>query len=130
MTTRDEMTSALKRIVVPDLRRRGFTGSFPHFRRIGETRIDLLTFQFDKWGGGFVAELSKCGLEGVTLPWGEKIPPRKVTARDLHPEDRFRLGSGGPGADHWYRFDGGEPAELAAREVLNDMDAAENWWAG
>jgi len=130
MPTRDEMISALKRIVVPELRRRGFAGSFPHFRRIGATQIDLLTFQFDKWGGGFVAELSKCGPEGVTLPWGAKIPPGKVTARDLHPGDRIRLGSEGPGADHWYRYDGIDPPESAARAVLKDLDAAKRWWEG
>nr|WP_268888411.1 DUF4304 domain-containing protein [Heyndrickxia shackletonii] len=42
------MISALKKIVVPELRERGFKGSFPHFRRIFENKIDLITFQFDK----------------------------------------------------------------------------------
>ena len=61
MPPRKEMIVALNSIVVPVLRHRGFTGSFPHFRRLGTKQIDLITFQFDKWGGGFVVELSKCG---------------------------------------------------------------------
>lgn len=47
------MIRELRKWVVPELKRRGFGGSFPHYRRIDGTRIDLLMFQFDKWGGGF-----------------------------------------------------------------------------
>ena len=39
------MNKALNEIVVPELRKRGLKGSFPHFRRIMETQIHLLTFQ-------------------------------------------------------------------------------------
>jgi hypothetical protein len=49
---RSRMIAALQAHVVPELRRRGFKGSFPHFRRAAAQRIDLLTFQFDKWGAG------------------------------------------------------------------------------
>jgi hypothetical protein len=51
------MDKALKGRVIPTLRQAGFTGSFPHFRRIQGERTDLITFQFDKWGGGFVIEI-------------------------------------------------------------------------
>ncbi|MEX2174453.1 MAG: DUF4304 domain-containing protein [Pirellulaceae bacterium] len=37
----------------------GFRGSFPHFRRVGGRRIDLLTFQFSMFGGQFVVEVGK-----------------------------------------------------------------------
>lgn len=60
------MDDALKAVVVPALRLRGFMGTFPHFRRIGECGIDLLTFQFDKWGGGFVVEIAYCAGHGFT----------------------------------------------------------------
>ncbi len=129
MPTREEMIAVLKSIVVPVLRRSGFTGSFPHLRRLGEKQIDLITFQFDKWGGGFVVEISKCGTDGVTMSWGEKIPPKKITAHDLHPRDRFRLGCKGPGTDHWYRYDSGNSPESVAREVVQQLDNAEKWWA-
>jgi hypothetical protein len=35
------MKAALKAELVPALRKRGFTGSFPHFRRIAEPTIAL-----------------------------------------------------------------------------------------
>jgi uncharacterized protein DUF4304 len=56
--SRDKMIDALRRVIVPTLRNMGFTGSFPHFRRIRETRIDLLTFQFNRSGGSFVVEVA------------------------------------------------------------------------
>lgn len=124
------MIAVLKSIVVPALRQRGFTGSFPHLRRLGTNQIDLVTFQFDKWGGGFVVEISRCGPDGVTTPWGDKIPPRKVTAHDLNPRDRLRLGCEDPSADHWYRYDGGKTLESVAQEVLLQLEKAEKWWAG
>ena len=130
MPKRQEMIAVLKTFVVPALRQRGFTGSFPHLRRLGAKQIDLMTFQFDKWGGGFVVEISKCGTNGVTMSWGEKIPPNKVTAHDLHPRDRFRLGCEGPDTDNWYRYDSGKTLESVAMEVIQHLEKAEKWWAG
>jgi Domain of unknown function (DUF4304) len=51
---RQLMEQALKAYVVPVLREHGFAGSLPHFRRLRSDCVDLLTFQFDKNGGGFV----------------------------------------------------------------------------
>jgi hypothetical protein len=130
MPAREEMIAALKSIVVPALRHRGFKGSFPHFRRLGAKQIDLITFQFDKWGGGFVVEISKCGTDGVTMPWGENIPPRKVTAHDMNPRDRLRLGCEGPSTENWYRYDRGNSPDSLAQEVAQQLDKAEKWWAG
>jgi hypothetical protein len=48
------MIKLLKGIFIPLLRDRNFKGSFPHFRRTENGRTNLLTFQFDKNGGGFV----------------------------------------------------------------------------
>jgi hypothetical protein len=130
MPARKEMIAVLKRIVVTALRHRGFTGSFPHFRRLGSKQIDLISFQFDKWGGGFVVEISKCGTDGVTMPWGERISSKKITAHDLHPKDRFRLGCEGPSTEDWYRYDSGNTLESVAHEVAQQLDKAEKWWAG
>jgi len=58
--SRDKMMEALHRVVVPMLRDMGFTGSFPHFRRVHDTQIDVLTFQFNRWGGSFVVEVAFC----------------------------------------------------------------------
>ena len=75
---REKMIAALKEHVVSALKSRGFKGSFPHFWRITESGIHLLTFQFDKWGGGFVVEVASCSPEGVTMHWGKQISPAKV----------------------------------------------------
>ncbi|MEY8738422.1 DUF4304 domain-containing protein [Bacillales bacterium AN1005] len=55
---RKKMDNALKQVVIPTLREQGFKGSLPHFRRINENNIDLITFQFNKWGGSFIVELA------------------------------------------------------------------------
>lgn len=123
------MIMVLKSVVVPKIREKGFAGSFPHYRRIRSGQIDLMSFQFDKWGGGFVVEISKCGPEGVTMAWGEKIPAKKVTAQHLNPNDRLRLGCAGPSTDHWYRYDRGKAPDVVAQEVVNKLDDAEEWWA-
>jgi uncharacterized protein DUF4304 len=124
------MESALLEILAPALRKRGFKGSLPHFRRIHDARVDLLTVQFDRHGGGFIVEISMCGSGGVTTSWGKQIPASKVTAHDLHPNERHRLGSPAPGVDgRWYRFDDGTPADDVARALVAHLEEADQWWA-
>ncbi|OMC81588.1 hypothetical protein BK128_21685 [Viridibacillus sp. FSL H7-0596] len=119
------MVSSLKKIVIPILREKGFKGSFPHFRRIKENKIDLLTFQFDKYGGGFVIEVAVCPPDGVTHDWGKKVPSNKVTAHDLY--NRLRLNGG-----EWFRYDAPSSDEgifdILANGVLNCIPEAENYW--
>ncbi len=69
-SSRSEMQQSLKERVIPVLREKGFKGYFPHFRRIVGGQVHLLTFQFDKWGGGFVIEIAHCAAEGFTNSWG------------------------------------------------------------
>jgi hypothetical protein len=133
--SRTKMIEALKEVVIPSLRDRGFQGSFPHFRRISDREIDLLSFQFDKWGGGFVIEISRCAGSGITTHWGERIPPDKVRAIDSHPDQRHRVQPGkGGSTDDWFRFDQKSilPSDgrfgRVARSVLPYLDEAEAWW--
>jgi hypothetical protein len=63
---RTDMDAALMRIVVPDLRRRGFTGSLPRLRRRQPGHIDLISFQFHSGGGSFVVEVAQCPPTGHT----------------------------------------------------------------
>ena len=86
---REKIDAALKEHVVPVLRSMGFKGSFPHFRRNTGQQIDLLTFQFDKHGGGFVVEVAVSPTEGVTLHWGEQIPAAKWSPRICIPINAF-----------------------------------------
>ena len=126
---RDEMVLSVKGLFVPALRERGFKGSLPHFRRPMKERIDLLTIQFDKWGGGFVIEISNCAPEGIIMPWGEHIPPGRVKAWDVNPTNRPRLGSPMPGEDgHWFRFDDGTRTDEVAQLAVSYLREAEQWW--
>jgi hypothetical protein len=129
----EKMIEKLKEHVVPVLKARGFKGSFPHFRRITDTGIHLLTFQFDKWGGGFAVEIAACPPQGVTMHWGKQIPPTKVTSQ--HVSRRQRLGTSDDKTDHWFRYDKrgllsfNDPYERTAREVLPYIDGqAETYW--
>ncbi|MDF7800823.1 DUF4304 domain-containing protein [Pontiellaceae bacterium B1224] len=105
MNDRDSINSALKRIVIPELRKQGFKGSLPHFRRITD-HVDLLSFQFNKYGGGFVVEVAKGDCDDFTTYWGKYIPANKLSAWDLHPDNRTRLKPNqGSGIDCWFRYD-------------------------
>jgi hypothetical protein len=129
----EKMIAALKEIVVTCLREQGFKGSFPHFRRAGKDKVDLLTFQFDKWGGGFVIEISKCPPDGMTTSWGKYIPPNRVTAWDMHPNDRVRLQPRtGSSTMDWFRYDHSDRGEdifdETARAVLPFLEIAKDYW--
>ena len=141
---RTRMMAAFKSRFVPALRERGFVGAFPHFRRPRPERLDLLTVQFNKYGGSFVVELGRCGPEGLTEgPWQdlpvEKInvghlfhERRRLTPRDLH--------KGWRGAE-WFEFgpantDDPEPAgpqddyDALADQTLKAFDeVGESWLA-
>lgn len=127
--SREAVIEFLKQQIIPDLRQRGFKGSFPHYRRPSQDRIDLLTFQFDKWGGGFVVELAVCPPEGATTSWGKFIPPSKVTAYDVN--IRLRLGAESEQSDSWFRYDEPQSSlEQIAQRILTLLDTqAEEWWS-
>jgi hypothetical protein len=123
------MIATLKIIVIPVLRNFGFRGSFPHFRRITDNRIDLLTFQFSRWGGEFVVEIATSPSTGVRMYWGEEIPPNKVTAH--HISKRHRLGAKTANIDYWFKFNDMTAEDeyvSVAKEVLSHLPDAEIWW--
>jgi hypothetical protein len=104
--SRDKMIEALRRVVVPTLRDMRFIGSFPHFRRIRDTQIDLLSFQFNRWGGSFVVEVAFCEPAGWTHRLGRHVSPQQVRVHDVTPKQRLRLGSHPPKqADYWFHFE-------------------------
>lgn len=58
MTNRQIMQAALKKHTFPVLAARGFTGTYPNFRRSCHHCIELISFQTNKWGGSFTIEVS------------------------------------------------------------------------
>ena len=129
------MRKALQELVVPVLRRHGFKGSFPHFRRATSNRIDVLHFQFDKYGGGFAVNIGKCPPEGTTDSEGYHTPPKKVTIANVPMDDFLRLGGKSEQDDHWFRYDTTlffTPLRIfrnLAKQVIPPIETeAETWW--
>ena len=104
---RKEMVKNLSDIVISVLRQKGFKGSFPHFRRLTPNIINLLTFQFDRSGGGFVIEITNCQPYGFTTSWGTKIEPNKLTAQDLFNRKRIQsnMDTTSSLTEDWFRYD-------------------------
>jgi hypothetical protein len=74
----DEARRVLKSTVIPALRERGFTGSFPHFSRRHEERIDLLSFQFSQFGPDLYIEIASGKPHGAKLSDGSVISSAKM----------------------------------------------------
>ena len=133
---RKEMVKNLSDIVIPVLRQKDFKGSFPHFRRLTTDRINLLTFQFDRNGGGFVIEITNCQPNGFTTSWGTKIEPNKLTAHDLFNRKRIQsnMDTTSSLTDDWFRYDKkylfgfGDIYKKVCKDVLSKLDIAEDYW--
>lgn len=112
---RKEMERALKEAFIPELRKRGFKGSMPHFRRILQNRVDYLTIQFYSAGGGFVVEIAKSGPNGVENGFGSELPVEKLSVQYFG--KRLRLGSIPEQgiADYWFEF--GQKSYEKARPI-------------
>lgn len=108
------MIAEVQKVVLPALREAGFKGTFPHLRRPLPEFIDLITFQFDKWGGGLIVEIARSHVGGETAAWGAPVSPKVIKAWDIHPRHRKRIRARpGSGRDAWFRFDLNTPIELA-----------------
>jgi len=122
----DVVRDSLKRVVVPSLRSRGFRGSFPHFARKLESRIDLLNFQFSLYSPSLYVNIGQCGPDGVVLGSGVRYTPDKV--RCHHTSLQRRLSGKGESWD----FEEGEIRSVAdsiSARIVCLLDAqAEPWW--
>ncbi len=127
------MIATLKAVVVPALRAKGFSGSFPHFRRIRAAQIDLLNFQFSMFGPSFCVNLHACPPSGYTDYSGKHTPPNKVTVTHVGGTLPRRLGSKPPKqTDHWFSSDSTSDEVLTdtALEVLSLINSqAEEFWS-
>ncbi|MBP0581647.1 DUF4304 domain-containing protein [Labrys sp. LIt4] len=112
------MDSELRAVAVPWFKSCGFTGTLPHFRRKSASFTDLLTFQFDRHGGGFVIEIARCPSDGIVTSWGKAIPASKATAWNVHPSCRLRIQAwDSAGTDGWFRFDRDTPEAITALAI-------------
>ena len=98
--TREHIDAELKRLVVPEVRRLGFKGSYPHFHRDRDGHLDLATVQFNSAGGKFVLELSDADRDRKNVYIYKETPTSKL--RVSQTTNRVRLGSTVPHNDHWF----------------------------
>ena len=89
---RDQMMAALKNAFVPMLREKGFVGSFPHFRRTLDTRIDFLDVQFAREGGRFCLNIGQTEPEGLQDPAWPELTIAETTVGHLRNRSRVHWG--------------------------------------
>lgn len=58
MSQSSKMNAALKKYVLQPLLDNGFTGQYPHYRKVYDNRIELLAVQKNKYGNSFTIEIS------------------------------------------------------------------------
>ena len=102
MPQSSKMNDALKKYVVAPLHTLGFTGEFPHYRKVYDNRIELFTVQKNKWGNSFTIEVSTIypqreGNEKNYSDWKENTNDVNVWDTNV----RYRL----PGMyDGWFYY--------------------------
>lgn len=136
MPESDKMRAQLKQDVLPYLRGLGFKGSLPHLRRINDQGIDLLCFQFNKWGEPkLVLEYGYTGrFESWSFGYGtaRTVTEQNVVVWNLDLEYRGRLNPRNIDAeneysDYWFSYEEQRYSECA-KEILNCYPIAEKWF--
>lgn len=127
---RNLIDKALKEFVNPFLRSKGFTGSFPHFRRFQNDRINLLSIYHSPHGSEFYVDIANCHPKGIITPVETVISPDKCNAVNTLRRLRFGETKKRPGRSFNYAFStaNDEKFRHLAKEVLTYWDNAENWW--
>ncbi|MFG4002824.1 DUF4304 domain-containing protein [Flavobacterium aquidurense] len=136
-TERNQMIISLKKLFIPELRKLNFKGSFPHFRRIENDITNLITFQFDRYGGGFVIELANYKGKEYVTSWGEITELKKLTAHHLNQRKRIYPDSENEdnGKGSWFRYDKktflnfGNIYEKIAKKAIEKIPLMEKYWS-
>jgi len=130
----DLMRRELKKVVLPALDALGFSGKGLCFQRRRDEMLDLLEFQYWKYGGEFILEFARREQGDLTTSWGEVVPEEKITAAHISPLKRARLEQRGPLAgEHLRGFafaEFGEDRgkyESLAREVSSLLLQVDEW---
>ena len=125
--TRDQMQSALKDTVVPHLRSAGFKGSLPHFYRVVDHHIDLLTVQYYSSGGCLLIEIASAKNDDTMEPSKQRVYFHGKQLR-LHRDSNRN--------DHWFCYTPyglfspmQAPQEIAQQLKVMIQTQAEDWWA-
>lgn len=133
---KDKMIKSLNEILIPELRDKNFKGSFPHFRKTENGKTNLLTFQFDRNGGGFIIEIANWNEPEFKTHWGKLIPLNKLTAHDLFERKRIYPNSTSEenGTESWFRYDQKidlnleKQIEILSKNVIEKIPMMEEYW--
>ena len=116
---RKAMDEVLKSKVVPELRKMGFKGSLPHFKRTQNGLIQILGFQFSQWGPQFYICIAAAPAEGVTMLNGKHYPGDKIKYYQCNAQSRI--------GQNPFDFEKNDPG-LVAEKVLASLPEGELWW--
>ena len=131
--SKKQMTLAIKAVVVPELRKLGYSGSFPYFRKEASSIFGFVTFQFNRHGGSFVMEYGRSvDLKSDLADFQKNEPFEKVEARFLPIKNRYRLGATlhPRSTDNWFNYElltEGSQFEDIAKEVLTLLPFGEDF---
>ena len=75
---RQQMKRALRSVITPLMRRAGFTGTSPLFRRLNPERHDLFMFDFCRGYDGFSIQVGQRAPDDVAIIKGRKLRPEQI----------------------------------------------------
>lgn len=127
---RNDVIKKIKELIIPELRKESFKGSYPHFRRKNEEGgYDLLSFQFNRYGGSFLIEISvaypnrteyrNCYLLGH-IPFEEEV--KQINVGNTF--ERYRIKND---ADEWFDYTDGN-VECIVRRALEHLKREMTWF--
>jgi hypothetical protein len=97
--------AGLKKYVLPEIKKSGYSGTFPHFRKKDGNSANFLSFQFNKYGGSFIVEAGWSNSLEKDLPaWSKKIPFGKLNYGHININKRKRLQPKNTGPDFWFDY--------------------------
>ena len=121
------VNTEIKKIIIPELKKYNFKGSFPHFKRIYDNgKVDYLSFQFNVHGGSFIVELAVAypykGKEGNFYYWDEVTPEVVKKSKYTFTKERLRLT---PDDDEWFRYNEKnykETVNIAFKKIVGNLN--------
>ena len=121
------VNTEIKKIIIPELKKYNFKGSFPHFKRIYDNgKVDYLSFQFNVHGGSFIVELAVAypykGKEGNFYYWDEVTPEVVKKSKYTLTKERLRLT---PDDDEWFRYNEKnykETVNIAFKKIVGNLN--------
>ena len=121
------VNTEIKKIIIPELKKYNFKGSFPHFKRIYDNgKVDYLSFQFNVHGGSFIVELAVAypykGKEGNFYYWDEVTPEVVKKSKYTFTKERLRLT---PDDDEWFRYNEKnykETVTIAFKKIVGNLN--------